>query len=659
MTQSRKRKNEAALDLGVIESISIDDPLESHFLWNTKNNVSKIRMESNKILPRIHSISRILINVSVFVNLFRRYQNEDALLLTNEDIKLIQIAILYSAYFDMSKTNEEPELWEKTCGLQVYFHLIQNLGVDKRTAINLAEAIANRHQKEGQYFELCVDVNNDMNWVAKTSQANLIQKIVHDSFRLDEIRSPHYNFHAENLFFYKMMAINDDIAYEEIAKLITEARSLIALHWSARRTKSLKILSAYEYGEMYHSTIFELMNAAYLLYFSLFSYGNILDSSPLNEIFFKKEYPTEYKTVNDETLTAAMNNGHLLARAVASPAATPFLRKKDLEKGAEIEIRKMLRMLGVATSTRKFNNKLKRGNPNRSVSLITSGASVYAGQGFFILNPNICDFVSISHQDNDTGRGKKRRAQSEKMSYHETLDKIAKLVMNQQLGGTTRNSRYCMDHNEIEYNITKVDAIYFTQDPTLYNEMYTGKRPPCNKFTHYLQALYLQQLYKRETGVELPIFEYSGKHNSIKAVPSYSDDQIIEMWVEIISKLIKTKIRKKHLISESLDELKIEAIDGVFHRNQNSFTRKQFPIDILYSASLSNKLNNALITVLMTCLMDHQKAEMQDKFNLSHSRDILFQKQPALYPNNEVNESRCIASHCQRGFEIIRKQLGI
>lgn len=47
-------------------------------------------------------------------------------------------------------------------------------------------------------------------------------------------------------------------------------------------------------------------------------------------------------------------------------------------------------------------------------------------------------------------------------------------------------------HNEILYRITEAHAIYFTQDPTPSNARLYGKNSHLNRYTHYLQALFLQ-----------------------------------------------------------------------------------------------------------------------------------------------------------------------
>ncbi len=335
----------------------------------------------------------------------------------------------------------------------------------------------------------------------------------------------------------------------EMAELITETRSLTTTHKNSITQDSIIAFQTrftHDPESTYLSIISIILDGRYKIYSTLYANSRLLPKDLLQQELVKNYSKVKYqlKPVTAETLTAAMYNGDLYFRGVSAPSSNSSARTKDFKSSGELESEKIDRKPGIPTRTLKPNRLEKRGNPNRSISLITFGSAVYAGQGFILVKPDIKDIVSASPIDVDTGHGKKSKMGPCTLGLNAMKAELKKIYKNQQLGGIHRKGRFIMSHNEIICRVTEVHGIFFTNDPTLYNEMTTHNRNPCNPYTHYLQAMYLKQVFMYVTGINLPIFEYSGDHHFIKAAPNYDDDdEIINMWVEMVKPLIEKNYR--------------------------------------------------------------------------------------------------------------------
>ena len=576
--------------------LTLDDRLDIHIIRLYCDIYSRPYLnvgKSNGISRLIHGIqhvTRAAINIPIFANLYRCFGNVEALALTDKDIKLLQIAALFH---DSAREDEGVDHWDQESGLFFYEYVTKTLGVTHLKAKLFAEAIANKDADETNYFEL-----KDMAWVKREgkSDKNIYQKLIHDADCLEIIRARDH-FDANYLDFYKDIAKSNNEAFEIMAKLITEARSLIASQGDSRLRLDIKIKAQYENRDAYRKimTFITENKERYPLILSL-SNNNRLISGKINTPLVVSLSKESSSSISEESLTKAMYAGKLFARSVGSPAAYYKARKKEDEYTAKLEIRKMTRRKGVPTRTKKSNNLEKMGNPHRSVTMLY-GVGVYAGQGFLILNPNIDQISTAYPIDFDTGRGKKSTIKISELSQAEKEEQLKVVHRKLKMGGTSRLfwHRYPTTHNEIIYRITEADAIYFTQDSTPYNEIMYGSDLPCNYYTHYLQALFLQIEYEKVTGKKLPIFEYSGVHNFIKAAPIYTEEEIVAIWVTIVSKLIIKdidSIKSKGYFSESLETLKIKAIDGYI--GENILIKKQTALDLNYSHQLREKINLAL-----------------------------------------------------------------
>ena len=591
------RKNLSPLNFTAI-GLTLESPIDAHVarLYNGIYSIPYPRTNKNHGIARsihgIQHVTRAAINIPIFANLYRRFGNVEALALTNEDIKLLQIAALFH---DSAREAEGEDHWDQESALFFYEYVTKSLGLSPIKAKLFAEAIANKDADEANYFEL-----KGIYWVKREEKSpkNIYQKLIHDADCLEIIRARDH-FDANYLDFYKDIAVRDEEAFDIMASLITEARSLIAFQGDSRSSLNYALKQKYEHENAYRD-----IKACISEYPSLhslmirLSQNELLTEDKLYQPLLKSFPKQPLSVVTEESLREAMDSGNLFLRGIGTPSAA---RDKDGELAASVEIRKMTRVPGTPTRTKKPNNLEKYGSPNRSVSMIAYGAGVYSSQGFLIF-PNIDHVAKVSDTNDWTGYGKKNYVLPE-ITREEREARLDLLLRKLKKGGTSQQSmdHIITTHNEILYRVTEAHAIYFTQDPTPANARLYGKTSPLNPYTHYLQALFLQIEYEKTTGKKLPIFEYSGIHNFIKAAPVYTDEEIVTIWVEIVSKLIKEELKIQWYCSESLTTLKIKAIYGL------GFIKKLTSIDLNYSKELRAKIDLALEKEKTKCLIEYKK----------------------------------------------------
>ena len=235
--------------------------------------------KSNGIARLIHGIqhvTRAAINVPIFANLYRRFGDVKALSLTNEDIKLLQIAALFH---DSAREGEGVDLWDQESGLFFYEYVTKTLGISSSKAKLFAEAIANKDADENNYFELI-----DLSWVKRKGKSpkNIHQKLIHDADCLEIIRARDH-FDASYLDFYKDIAESNEEAFDIMAKLITEARSLIASQGDSRLRLDHKIKAQYENVDAYRKIMdFITENKeCYPLIITLSNNNRLIEEKPL------------------------------------------------------------------------------------------------------------------------------------------------------------------------------------------------------------------------------------------------------------------------------------------------------------------------------------------------------------------------------------------
>ncbi|KTD32922.1 hypothetical protein Lnau_2570 [Legionella nautarum] len=525
----------------------------------------------------IQHVSRVALYIPVLANLFARYNKE---IIDEDDLYLLQIAALFH---DSARKHDGRDCWDKESATLLFAFLVNRLGIKEQKAKQIAEAVANKDAEENNpYFELNIETGE---WLESQARPkNIYQNLIHDADCLDIIRARNV-FDAAYLDFYKKIAKENDMAFEEMATLINEVRSLIALQGDAR-AKTYPLIKKQLEGPGIFNKNKAMINRKYPSFPLLQKlHTHLLDKEELSSLkFYMDKCFDENAGLTEENLSAALNEGKLLIRGIGAPST-----KLDERKGtyAEQEIYKTLRRPTVST---RANNPAKRleknGNPNRSTILLIRGGNVYASTGFLILNPTLEAMTSISNRDSDSGRGKKKNFIYKTMSTTEKENKIKQLVRKQKMGGEAPHGSALLAYNEITYKITEVDAIYFTRDPVLYNDMSEFIDQPDRAI---LEAIYLQQAYFKQTGKTLPIYEYSGQHHFCKQAPHYTEDDIFHLWVDLA----------RRYLSEHIDEC-YAIPDGTVCLLYGK-TRAKVPpygdiqsLDQYYSEDLKNKIRLAI-----------------------------------------------------------------
>lgn len=563
------------------------------------------------IARQIHGITHVTRAANYIyplVNLYRYFGDDDACKLSPDDIELIKIAVLYH---DAAREGEGTDLWDKQSAEMLYHYLTKTLKIPTEKATLLAEAVANK----------------DAKWIPSKEKhkKNIYQKLIHDADCLDIIRA-RPSFDANHLDFYQQIGHQDDNAFEAMATLITEARSLINRQGDSYGDLDFSIKKQFEHSDAetaIKKTIHQ--NESSLL---AIMQDRLLDKKTLDALLLK---PAPDKKSSDTTqkLTEAimqekLRRGKVFARSIPLSSA---IRKKESntddaketkarpdETLAHVEIRKMMRRLGIATRTQKPNRTLKDGNPNRSISMIGWGAETYSDVGFLIVDPDITAISSVDNIDSNTGRLKKHHLDYKisAESARETQTKLDALLHQQKMGGasTTFFDNSKSAHNEILYTIKQFDAVYFSYDYNLFDSFSLTSRQSIHKYSQVLQAIYLQNEHYQMTKQQLPLFEYSGTHNFIKE-RHYSRDEIIQMWETMCCDYVQLQLDngQYHCLSMSIEQIKTISM---YQNATMNYAKRNDPADANYPDDLKHIINTRI-------------ESMRDKLAAKHQDDLLKQ----------------------------------
>jgi len=549
-------------------------PIAEHAKWAFKHFYSQENISSPQGI--VH-VSRTAIYVPVFVNLYRRHGDQEALALTNDDIKLLQIIVLLH--------HESIEM--------TYLYLTKNLNINEAKARQLADANANKY----------ADINTK----------NIYQKILYDAATLEEIQVD--LFEGSRLDFFKSYAYVNDQALDEMGKLITEVRSLIEVHGDTPNKKQPNVRKLYQCADAYTKilgTVFDVKKNGHSKNYKVLQYfynqGNIFSDEKMKQKFILLDpIPQETGLLSQQKAQALLEHGLLFSRSIQYPSATYYKHKSD-ETLTEVEIRKTLRRLHHTTRSGKTN---KEGNFSRSISTI-GGTPTYDRSGFIIAGELNNPVKAISAVDNDSGRMKKELWNSKPaLSDADKQEQFAQLNRQQKIGGIKRvlKDGTIFTHTEIIYDVTDFHAVIFSVDCS---------RQSSNNHTEYpaqLEAIFDQIEYKKPTQVTLPIFHFSNIHNEVTRIPEYTDKQILDIWAKACYEL--TKQNPDKFINMSVTNLKIlctyeklqipykyEVIKGIMPK----LMRAMNPMDCNYSKALQEKVSSVVDAVRNKTINDHINA---------------------------------------------------
>jgi len=635
--------------------IAFSDPLEKHVDWCFEHIYSilypGLRLSEEKIARLHHGIqhvTRAALYVPVLVNLYSRYGNKKAQALTDDEIKLLQIALLFH---DAARLNEGRDEWDKESAALLYHYLVDVLKVDTKQAAELADAVANKDA---------------------TGETNIYRDIIHDADCLDILRArPHFD--ATHLHFYQQIAKDNTDALDDMALLICEARSIIECQGDGFERVNTQVKKQFENKYAYKAILPTMQHTDKKIdplcpqnFYKIIPHFLTIqrDEKELQKKFIEEDKDFKMPDVLDEkTARQLLNKGQLFARSINIPSG--FSKKEHLQQIDEKEVASIKETLGALeiykmgrgnsweARTHKKDKHTKQGNPKRSVSMLGNGASAYGCVGFLIV-PELKNISYINKGDFGTGRGKKKiiSVRTKKLednkprSNEEKQKQLKDLLQLQKMGGNSEKFPSIFGHathNEIIYDIHKVNGIYFSNDHNYFNMHAYNKPYNLNPYVAPLQAIYLRDEYchMHKTEKKLPLFEYSGVHNNI-VQREYTDDQIVQMWVEMCSPCIKNTIDNPlNCADNDIEKIKVIAMYG------KNFTfgniTEQTPADCHYPPYLKKRINAELEKIRQK-LMDEKinsilKAILENNIDIYDDKIFFNLLQfPEIYHHPEVKK---------------------
>ena len=636
---------------------SIDKHTECVF-----NNIYKHRYANtpllaqiNPKLPRfshgIQHVSRVAIYIPILANLYRKYNHIQALQLTQRDVHLLQIAALLH---DSGRQADGKDYWDQDSAIFAYYYLTQILREDHATAKLMSEAIANKDPLAKNcplHFEININsVGNQISWgffEGPPSSHNIFQDILGDADRLDVIRSRDH-FDAEQLIFYQKIAAHNPIAFEDMARLITEVRSLIALGGDTCRAYIPKTKERYNTPHCHQLTLQDLSPETHPI---LYQFKQFL--VPVESLDGTKPEviipPYDPKAKLDEVMMRnALDNGLVFARAVTMPSKINYKKAHPPESNAALEIRKMMRSPQIPTRSGKLNID---GNPFRSASLIGYGASIYGPAGGLRINPPIEAIQKVSCKNIGSGFGKKKEfiaahIQAEPKVVQENLNNLFNLM---KKGGYSHRHKdnTISTHIEVLMTVNRFDAIYYSTDPNRHNKLqHENSGYPIHPDAPLLQALFIRIEYEKQyqqsrenfhrtfqddqyaenqfnqrfgnaTG-RLPIFKYSNRDNRITLIPeeNLTETHLLALWVNVCSNYLNELLHHfKHqhrILWLSSHQIKIFSVYGI---SGSRF----MPLDSNYPIELQEKINAEINRIRQSMIEIHHESFLKVIKNLGIS----------------------------------------
>lgn len=558
-----------------IDGLNLYSPFQQHVAWVYEHilSIPYPTVQPIEGIARYHHgvqhATRASIYAVAWINLYRRYGDKDALALTEEDVRLIQIALLFH---DTARMGDGKDEWDKESGDFLYYYLTRVLGVEEEKARVLQDAVANKEKKP----------------------PNIYQKIIHDADCLDIIRArPHFD--ANHLHFYKEIVCKkskdpdfkdfNTPALNDMAKLIVDAGSLIETQGDGHKRNKNALKKEYDSKEVFGKTMKDisskphstLANLAFLLpqaeqkqEIRTEEKEEIKEEAKIRSQEEKKsdisDEKNPYQEIDEKMLYTLIEKGRVLGRSITSPHAVSE-KNEEKETAARKEFRKAHRRLGAPTRTKKKDEKgnplntKKHGNLHRSTTLLGAGTPTFGNAGMLIIDFDLKAVEEICTKDYASGFGKKKRT-LDPLSLVEKKEMLSQLMHTQKMGGDSQSfGETITTFNEILYHVTSYNAVYFSFDPSPDNH-YSFR----NYYTYHphipaLQAIFLRNEYEQINGVCLPIFEYSGIHGFV-VKREFSEEEILQMWVQMCTDHIENEIKKgnSEVLDLTIDQLKIAAM---------------------------------------------------------------------------------------------------
>jgi hypothetical protein len=571
----------------IVENISFNADLIEHARWTFKHIYSHPYPGTNprkndiaRVYHGIQHVSRVAIYIPIFANLYQRYGDSEALNLTADDLKLLQIAALFH---DSARQGDGEDLWYKESSELFQDCALNQLKLSEEKVAAYANAIANKDS---------------------SSQKNILQKLIHDADCIDIIRARAV-FQAEYLDFYQLIAIHNAQAFDEMAFFIAEVRSLIALQGDTYDAHQFKVKNKFN-DENAYSNILPLIHEntdakiKYKIIPYFYNAGKLFSAEQLKKSFTILE-PIPDGKLTEEKAQRLMEHGNLFSRSVQYPAANSALYNKTLG-GLEA--------------------KFAVSNKHRSISLLGYGAASYGRCGFLLMRVP-AEITIISAVDIDSGFQEKNYWVTSTPLLNDAAKKheLSNLLRNLKMGGKSRsikNTSRLHLHTEIVATINSFDGVYYSVD--------SSADSVTTKPEALLEAIFLQREYP------VPIFQYSRTHNRITLEKTFSHDDIKDLWAKACRQYVGCT--PHNYLNTSTADLKILCISGSTGTpfRYQDLIKKLGSADANYPAELQSQISE-VIEINKKALIDAQLNSIRQKILSDKSILDISIREMLLYPS--------------------------
>ncbi len=552
----------------------------------------------------LHS-SRACILVSIFANLFRKYQDSQSLSLSSDDLKFVEIAALFH---DAGRKDDGLDMWDEDSGLMCYNYLIStfndsNISGDqlielKSKAKRAAEAITNKDwsSQTDIYHEL--DINTQpLHWEPVSKQnKDLWATLVHEADCLDILRIP-MNFEWSKLDFYRrnigtLRNLSDFLnspAACDLSYLIVAQRRLIHLSGEGLdNSLDLSLKESFKNEASCHnkflSLIYNLEDETFHILRLLHNNGNLIAPENLVNL----DITSISNSHNNSYLNNLMwqiDNGRMLLRGCPFPYAQNVQEENYSNLSLfEQELSICLREPGTPTESftdvARFEELLRNchgknaiekalvevypdlGNFSRSTSLLFRGLKPLYSCGYLLRTDPRC-ILEVDFKDAISGFGQKISQKSidrnTNLATSVTLqekfkDVFLKLRSN---GANLLSFKNKYDENKYDENEFMTDiylgqnlenflGIYISDESifesSLFNEV--GNKYYPQKLHSELMAIFMHQTVKKLYSKDVPIYEFSCFSNFPREF-RYNDQKIIDLWTSMYKSYLESTLNEE------------------------------------------------------------------------------------------------------------------
>lgn len=522
------------------------------------------------------------LGVVILANLYHHFKDSEEQALTKRQLFLLQIAALLH---DSAREDDGVDRWDCESGENCYYYLTEVLRLEHDEACIYAEAIANKDaDTTNKFYKLTLSHDNKIIWNEKEGQKkDFFDNLIHDTDCLEYLRIQPTSYDGRYLDFYKMVAIKNYDALQTMGVLIAQYRSLLTiLGYNSSISHSQK-KAFYETEPEIYLKIKELilMSPNLGLLKQLYHEGELVKIKILNQDQIEnKTYNDVVKKTNNkqsiwdnQELNKRFHNFEIFFRGISYPS-----KKNDKFN------------ISNAGTELKFIFS-EEGNPDRSITRLGYGIFPIIPYGYVIFNKENMSIQEAYELDGGTGNDKKKRYQKRKFSTSYgaiTQEVLENIRFNSLLGGVkTNHQSFLKNVNEVVSTIYNYDAVMFCVEAT--------KKHP---YKVTLNAIYLQQIFKKMKNKTLDIIEYSAAHSQLR-IRQYSENDILNMWYVLSENYIKEQIKKNNYA------LLYDSPVMILAAIHDSKPGKIF-ITIYYSEELKNKLNNMIIEIQKLFIAQYQ-----------------------------------------------------